>query len=103
MDVKPTAAIGQRDETTRIYVFPPGSAVVSNWDDDTKMELHVDETGEGRLVHIVANVAGLKSLARHCLTLAQEGLTGPEHIDFDPDCGWFDTDDVGLRIERAWE
>jgi hypothetical protein len=103
MEPEPADAIGERDVTTRIFVFPPGSAVVSNWDDDTKLELHVDEEGEGRLVHVVANVAGLRSLARHCLTLAQDGLTGAQHVDFDADCGWFDTDDVGLRIERAWD
>lgn len=103
MEPEPTDAVGERDVVTRIFVFPPGSAAVSNWDDETKMELRVDEEGEGRLVHIVGNVAGLRSLARHCLTLAQDGLTDPQHLDFDAESGWFDTDDVGLRIERAWD
>lgn len=103
MDATPTDAIGQREVPTTIFVFPPGSAAVSNWDDGTRMELHVTETGAERLVHIVANVAGLQSLARHCLTLAQEGLTDAQHVDYDADSGWFDTNDVALRIERAWD
>jgi hypothetical protein len=103
MDITPTGAVGRRDVTTSIHVFPPGTAVVSNWDADTRMELFVNEKGDERVISIVANVAGLRSLARHCLTLAQGGLTGAQHVDFDADSGWFDTDDLGLRIERAWD
>jgi hypothetical protein len=103
MEPEPTHAVGERDVVTRIFVFPPGSTAVSNWDDETKVELHVTGRDEARLVHIVANVAGLRSLARHCLTLAQEGVTDAQHLDYDADSGWFDTDDVALRIERAWD
>ncbi|WP_404348685.1 hypothetical protein LG324_13545 [Phycicoccus jejuensis] len=103
MDITPTDAVGERDVTVSIHVFPPGAAVVSNWDDESRLQLHVDDLHDQQVVQIIANVAGLRSLARHCLTLAQEGLTGPQHVDFDADSGWFETHEVGLRIQRGWE
>ncbi len=64
------------------------------------MRVHV-EPGAPATIHIVANVAGLRSLARHLLTLAQDGQEGG-HVDYDADSGWFDTTEFGLRISRGW-
>ncbi len=103
MEITPAEAVGERDVTISIHVFPPGAAVVSNWEEGSRLQLHVDDLDDHRAVQITANVAGLRSLARHCLTLAQEGLSGPQHVDFDADSGWFETHEVGLRIQRGWE
>ena len=98
---RPTAAIGQAAVATEIYMFPPGSAAISNWEDDSRCEFHL-EGDSSPVIHIVANVAGLRSLARHCLTLAQEGQEGA-HVDYDAESGWFETPEFGLRVSRAWD
>lgn len=97
----PTDASGIEVVGIEIYSFPAGTVAVSNWEDGTKCELHVEQ-GAPATIHIVANVAGLRSLARHLLTLAQSGQEG-NHFDYDATSGWFDTSDLGLRISRAWD
>ncbi|WP_205474837.1 hypothetical protein [Nocardioides sp. SYSU D00038] len=101
MEPVPTSALGEREIVVRIFEFPPDASAVSNWDDDTRCALHVEGDSQPTL-HIVANVAGLWSLARHCLTLAQDGQEGG-HVDYDADSGWFDSPDFGLRISRGWD
>ncbi len=96
----PTKATGRAVVETEIYVFPPAESAVSNWEEDARCDLHL--TPEGSVFHITANVAGLRSIARHCLTLAQQGQE-EAHVDFDCDSGWFETEDFGLRISRAWD
>jgi len=96
---RPTAAIGQTSVPIDIYVFPPSTAV-SSWEDDARCALYLET--DSSAMHIVANVAGLRSLARHCLTLAQRGQEGT-HVDYDRDSGWFDTAEFGLRITRGWD
>jgi hypothetical protein len=101
MEPVPSRASGEREVVVRIFEFPDDAAAVSNWDDDTRCALYVEEDSPPTL-HIVANVAGLRSLARHCLTLAQEGQEGG-HLDYEADSGWFDSADFGLRISRGWD
>lgn len=98
---RPDSAVGTAVVETEIYVFPPDATAISNWEDDSRCELHI-EGGAERVMHIVANVAGLRSLARHLLTLAQEGQL-EAHLDYDADSGWFETTDLGLRISRGWD
>ncbi|MBE1605794.1 Imm32 family immunity protein [Actinopolymorpha pittospori] len=51
------------------------------WDDDFEIELQIDL----REVVIKANRTGLTSLARHLLTLAQEGVREGAHIHLTAD------------------
>ena len=97
----PTDSVGQEDVVTTIFVFPADKTAVSNWDDAARCGLYMEEDGQSTF-HIVANVAGLRSLARHCLTLAQNGQEDG-HVDFDGDSGWFETQEHGLRISRGWD
>lgn len=83
---------------TEIHVFPSTESAISNWNDGTRCDL--DLTLEGMVLH-TADVAGLRSLTRHCLTLAQEGQEN--YFDDDADAGWFETEDFGLRISPAWD
>ncbi|WP_446686763.1 Imm32 family immunity protein [Planobispora siamensis] len=48
---------------------------------------------------ISGNPAGLTSLARHLLTLAQNGVPDGNHFDFDTYSGWLAEDSIALRIE----
>ena len=98
---RPASAVGNAVVETEIYVFPPEATAISNWEDESRCELHL-EGDSAPFMHIVANVAGLRSLARHLLTLAQEGQSGA-HVDFDAESGWFETTDLGLRISRGWD
>lgn len=95
----PTESTGIKKVVTEIYAFPPDAAAVSNWDAATRCSIALTE--EGDMVHIIANVAGLRSLARHCLTIIQDGQED-SHFDYDADTGWFDGA-LGLRITRAWD
>lgn len=95
----PSDALGTANEEVEIYVFPPNTAAVSSWDPASRCALYLED---GSTMHIVANVAGLRSLARHFLTLAQAGQSGG-HLDYDADSGWFEETDLGLRISRGWE
>lgn len=60
-----------------------GSGVYCLWEDDFEIWCQVSENFD-RVV-IKANVDGLKSLANHCLTLAQDGAPYGAHIHLDVD------------------
>ncbi|MFC0624388.1 Imm32 family immunity protein [Kribbella deserti] len=74
----------------RIEVPDCGDALRFEWDEGFTIAVSVDEGGQ---VLISANNAGLVSLARHLLTLAQDGagpgahlhLTAGQEIDGDHD------------------
>ncbi|SPL88241.1 unnamed protein product [[Actinomadura] parvosata subsp. kistnae] len=51
------------------------------WDDDFEIELRVTATE----VVVKANRAGLTSLARHLLTLAQQGVRAGSHVHLTAD------------------
>ncbi|MET7796738.1 Imm32 family immunity protein [Streptomyces decoyicus] len=58
-----------------------GEGLQFAWDDDFEMEMAVGPTE----VVIKANRAGLTSLARHLLTLAQQGVHEGSHIHLTAD------------------
>ncbi|MGW6284019.1 Imm32 family immunity protein [Streptomyces sp. NPDC055107] len=67
------------------------------WDDDFEIELTVSSTE----VAIKANRAGLTSLARHLLTLAQEGVREGSHIHLTADQEIeSETDLIFERVEK---
>jgi hypothetical protein len=72
--------------------------LISDWDDDTVLRMEVLET-TAKTILISGNAAGLTSLARHLLTLAQPGAPAGSHLDFDDYCGWFEEGSFGVRIE----
>lgn len=45
------------------------------------------------------NPAGLTSLARHLLTLANDDVPDGMHFDFDTYAGWLSDGSMALRIE----
>ena len=70
--------------------------LVSNWDADTKMWLSFNQ--QDKTIGIAGNRAALTSLARHLLTLAQEDATPGNNLYWEPESGWFETDEAGLHI-----
>ena len=51
----------------------------TDWDEGFAIRVH----SEGDTILIVANPAGLRSLARHLLVLAQQGVPSGHHIHLD--------------------
>jgi len=74
----------------------PGGPLRFSWDDG--YEIAVDRAG-GEVV-IRANAAGLVSLARHCLTLAQQTVPPGSHIHLS-DVGELEDGSGELIIERG--
>ncbi|MCL8026022.1 Imm32 family immunity protein [Nocardioides bruguierae] len=70
--------------------------LVSNWDDDTKLWLSFQE--QDRTIGIAGNSAALTSLARHLLTLAQADAMPGHNLYWEPESGWFETNEAGLHI-----
>ncbi|KOX02383.1 hypothetical protein ADK66_30390, partial [Micromonospora sp. NRRL B-16802] len=64
----------------------------------TVLRIEVLET-TAKTILISGNAAGLTSLARHLLTLAQPSAPAGSHLDFDDYCGWFEEGSFGVRIE----
>jgi hypothetical protein len=69
---------------------------VSNWADDTKLWLSFNDVD--KTIGIAGNRAALNSLARHLLTLTQPGTQPGYNLSWDPESGWFATDDAGLHL-----
>ncbi|MGW7680174.1 Imm32 family immunity protein [Kribbella sp. NPDC054772] len=65
------------------------------WDDDFEIAVEV----QGSEVVISANPAGLRSLARHLLTLAQDGVPDGHHIHLT--AGQEIESTVDLVVERS--
>lgn len=78
--------------------YDPAHGVATWWDDETILRAEVWDAPE-RTVVISGNPAGLRSLARHLLTLAQNGVPDGRHFDFDSYCGWLEEGSTALRIE----
>ncbi|MGW0433766.1 Imm32 family immunity protein [Micromonospora sp. NPDC003197] len=72
--------------------------MISDWDEDTVLRIEVLET-PAKTILISGSAAGLTSLARHLLTLAQPSVPAASHLDFDEYCGWFEEGSFGVRIE----
>jgi len=81
-----------------VIPYDPGRGLISDWDDDTVLRIEVLET-TAKTILISGNAAGLTSLARHLLTLAQPSAPAGSHLDFDDYCGWFEEGSFGVRIE----
>ena len=59
--------------------YTPERGVLTEWEEGSKVAVRVD----GKQVVVTANVAGLRSLARHMLVLAQDGMPPGRHIHMD--------------------
>jgi hypothetical protein len=84
--------------TVDVTPYDPRFGVGTEWDAETVLRAEVWEAPE-RTVVISGNPAGLRSLARHLLTLAQTSVPDGGHLDFDTYCGWLDEGSAALRIE----
>ena len=84
--------------TINVNPYDPALGVGTWWDDDTVLRAEVWETPE-RTVVISGNPAGLRSLARHLLTLAQDSVPDGRHLDFDSYSGWLEEGSAAVRIE----
>ena len=81
-----------------VIPYDPRRGLISDWDDGTVLRIEVLET-TAKTILISGNAAGLTSLARHLLTLAQPSAPAGSHLDFDDYCGWFEEGSFGVRIE----
>jgi hypothetical protein len=70
--------------------------LISNWDNETKLWLSFNQSD--KTIGIAGNRAALTSLARHLLTLAQADATPGNNLYWEPESGWFETDEAGLHI-----
>ncbi|SBT38680.1 Imm32 family immunity protein [Micromonospora narathiwatensis] len=84
--------------TIDVLTYDPAHGVGTWWDDETVLRAEVWDAPE-RTVVISGNRAGLRSLARHLLTLAQDAVPDGRHLDFDTYCGWLEEGSAAIRIE----
>jgi hypothetical protein len=87
-----------RPVVVQVIPYHPSRGLISDWDDGTLLHIEFLESPP-KTVLISGNRAGLTSLARHLLTLAQSDTPGGSHLDFDDYCGWFEEGSLGVRIE----
>lgn len=87
-----------RKVTVEVKPPSPRKGVVSWWDADTILRVELDDNPEPIAV-ISGNTAGLASLARHLLTLAQDDTPCGSHMDFDTYCGWLEAGSAAIRVE----
>ena len=76
--------------------YSPGQGIRTQWDDGFEITV----TMRGNVAHIVANPAGLRSLARHLLLLARDEMPEGHHIHLDASNSLEEGSD-GLILERA--
>jgi hypothetical protein len=81
-----------------VTAYDPALGVGTWWDEGTILRAEVWESPEKTVV-ISGNPAGLVSLARHLLTLAQDAVPDGRHLDFDTYCGWLEEGSAAIRIE----
>lgn len=84
------------DVTIHVPDYDPHRGTLLEWDDDHRIRVDAD----GAKITIEANPAGLRSLARHLLTLAQEEGPADNHLHLDESNG-LDEGSDGLTIVRA--
>jgi len=84
--------------TLEVISYDPALGVGTWWDDDAVLRAEVWESPEKTVV-ISGNPAGLMSLARHLLTLAQDAVPNGRHFDFDTYCGWLEDGSAAIRLE----
>jgi len=81
-----------------VIPYDPVLGVGTWWDDGAILRAEVWDAAE-RTIVISGNPAGLRSLVRHLLTLAQEAVPNGCHFDFDTYGGWLDEGSAAIRIE----
>lgn len=74
--------------------YVPEKGLILNWENDFSIKVF-----GGNEIIIKANRAGLTSLTRHLLTLAQEGVPNGCHIHLD-EYNSLEEKSVGLIVER---
>ncbi|WP_190232916.1 Imm32 family immunity protein [Streptomyces avicenniae] len=84
--------------TVNVTRYDPELGLRTWWDGEAVLRAEVWEDPE-RTVVISGNPAGLRSLARHLLTLVQEGVPSGRHLDFDTYGGVLSDDSVAIRVE----
>lgn len=83
---------------TQLTTSTDGVSQVFTWGEDARVEVR----NLGREVVIEANVAGLRTLAAHLLTLAQNGVPDGSHLHLEYGNG-LEEGSVGLVLERSDE
>lgn len=81
--------------STHVTVTTDNVASVFRWEDDAGINVRVS----GAEVVIEANAAGLRTLAGHLLTLAQDGTPDGAHLHLDAANGLVEAS-VSLVLER---
>ena len=76
--------------------YNPATGIYLQWDDGFEISVRSDGMG----VVIIANAAGLRSLARHLLVLAQEHVPANRHIHLD-DRSALEDGSMELILQRA--
>jgi hypothetical protein len=83
-------------ESTRLTAVADGVARVFTWEDDARIEVR----NLGGEIVIEANAAGLRTLASHLLTLAEDGTPDGHHLHLEGLNG-LEEGSVGLVLERS--
>ncbi|MFF0426860.1 hypothetical protein ACFYUJ_20910 [Streptomyces sp. NPDC004520] len=89
---------GAPTENTHVAVVADSAGLVFTWDADARIEVR-DLGGE---VVIEANAAGLRTLARHLLVLAGDGVPDGAHLHLE-DSNGLEDGSVSLVLERSDE
>lgn len=82
--------------STQVTTTTDGVAQIFTWDEDARIEVR----DLGSEVVIEANAAGLRTLAGHLLTLAQDGVPDGSDLHME-DSNGLEDGSVGLVLERS--
>ncbi|MFF7869124.1 hypothetical protein ACFZCT_22040 [Streptomyces qaidamensis] len=82
--------------TTHVSVSTDGTTRTFTWEEGARIEVR----NLGGEIVIEANAAGLKTLAGHLLTLAQDGTPDGAHLHLEESNG-LEAGSVGLVLERC--
>lgn len=85
-------------ESTHVTAAVESTALRFSWDADARIEVR----NLGSEIVIEANAAGLRTLARHLLVLAGEGVPDGTHLHLDDGNG-LEEGSAGLVLERSDE
>lgn len=98
--VDPSQSRGRPVTSAEVEIaeYDPARGIGTWWEEGTVLRAEVWESPEKTVV-ISGNPAGLVSLARHLLTLAQESVPDGRHLDFDTYCGWLEEGSAAIRVE----
>ncbi|MEH0544950.1 hypothetical protein QA802_18225 [Streptomyces sp. B21-105] len=82
--------------TTHVSAVTDGTTRVFTWEEGSRIEVR----NLGGEIVIEANAAGLKTLAGHLLTLAQDSTPDGAHLHLEENHG-LEEGSVGLVLERS--